>query len=320
MPVEGLAHGLLVRFEVHLSAARELQRGQQSEAAAAAGDQTRSHVDLPGAPRMLEERAAAVNVPTDSLNASGHSFKDGAMSTRPRFRPPVRPVVRARVAPGTKTAVARRRAAGAARRGVAPAAADEKGAAILAAALVLFGRYGYRRTSIDDLARETGIAKGTVYLYFATKEAIFRALCETVMTRILADAEHAARTPAPVATRLRRVLAAKFDYVHELLHGSPHAGELLDSTNRLSADLFRQADRAYLRIVVRTLDDAAARGELARGRRQLDTESAADLLVASAHGAQLDGGLPVAPRLMRRRLDDLVTVLVTALGGSASGR
>ena len=198
----------------------------------------------------------------------------------------------------------------------ADAAADDKRAAILAAALLLFGRYGYRRTSIDDLARETGIAKGTVYLYFATKEAIFRALCEQVTVRVLADADQAARTPAPLATRLRGVLAAKFDYVHALLHGSPHAGELLDSTNRLSADLFRQADRAYLRIVARTIEEAVKRGEITRGRRLLDAGAAADLLVASAHGAQSDGGAPAPPRLLRRRLDDLVNVLVTALGGA----
>lgn len=52
-------------------------------------------------------------------------------------------------------------------------AGDVKREAILAAALALFGRYGYRRTSIDDIAREAGVAKGTVYLYVESKEALF---------------------------------------------------------------------------------------------------------------------------------------------------
>ena len=227
-----------------------------------------------------------------------------------------RPSSRSRVRPRTAaTRTPARRPRG---RAVVPPSADDKRAAILTAALVLFGRYGYRRTSIDDLARETGIAKGTVYLYFSTKEEIFRALCDTVMARVLAAAARASTTPAPLAERLRRVLAAKFDYFHVLLHGSPHGGELLDSGNRLSADLFRQADRAYLRIVERTIAAAVARGELARGRARLSPAAAADLLVASAHGAESDTGETVSPRVFRRRLDDLVTVLVAALGGDAA--
>lgn len=227
---------------------------------------------------------------------------------------PARPATRSHPRP---TAPARRAAARPAR-AAEPPATDDKRSAILAAALLLFGRYGYRRTSIDDLARETGIAKGTVYLYFATKEQIFRALCDLVMARVLAEAERAAATTAPLAERLRRVLAAKFDYFHELLHGSPHAGELLDSGNRVSADVFRQADRAYLRIVERTIAAAAARGELARARARLSAAAAADLLVASAHGAEADAGAAASPRVFRRRLDDLVTVIVVALGGDAA--
>lgn len=198
-----------------------------------------------------------------------------------------------------------------------PPAGEDKSAAILAAALVLFGRYGYRRTSIDDLARETRIAKGTVYLYFPTKEAIFRAVSASVLARVLAAADAAARTPGPIAVRLRHVLAAKFDYFHELLHASPHASELLDSTNRLGADLLRDADRAYLRIVARTIARGVTRGELRapRAGRPLRPEAAADLLIASAHGAGFDAGRPAAPSLQRRRLDDLVHLVVTAFGG-----
>jgi AcrR family transcriptional regulator len=194
--------------------------------------------------------------------------------------------------------------------------ADDKRAAILAAALVLFGRYGYRRTSIDDLAREAGIAKGTVYLYFDTKEAIFRGLCQSVMAHVLAGAETASREVAPVRQRLRRVLAAKFDYFHGLLHGSPHANELLDSSNRLSADLFRQSDRAYARLVARTITEATMRGELRAGRSRLTPSAAADLLIASAYGATSDAGQPAAPALLRRRLDALVSVVIAALGGA----
>ncbi|HEY8378430.1 MAG TPA: helix-turn-helix domain-containing protein [Nannocystis sp.] len=44
-----------------------------------------------------------------------------------------------------------------------------KRARLLDTAIALFVAHGYRKTSIDDIARAAGIAKGTVYLYFATK-------------------------------------------------------------------------------------------------------------------------------------------------------
>lgn len=50
--------------------------------------------------------------------------------------------------------------------------------AILEAAVKLFSRNGYDQTSIEELAREAGIGKGTVYSYFQTKKDIVRAFCE----------------------------------------------------------------------------------------------------------------------------------------------
>ena len=47
---------------------------------------------------------------------------------------------------------------------------------VLAAASALFARWGYDKTSVDDIARETGISKGAVYLEFPGKEELFRAV------------------------------------------------------------------------------------------------------------------------------------------------
>ena len=50
-----------------------------------------------------------------------------------------------------------------------------KEARILDSAERLFRRYGVKRTSIEDVAREAGIAKGTFYLYYSSKEELFTA-------------------------------------------------------------------------------------------------------------------------------------------------
>jgi AcrR family transcriptional regulator len=49
---------------------------------------------------------------------------------------------------------------------------------ILEAALAVFSREGFHATRVDAIAREAGLAKGTIYLYFPTKEAIVQAAVE----------------------------------------------------------------------------------------------------------------------------------------------
>jgi AcrR family transcriptional regulator len=197
------------------------------------------------------------------------------------------------------------------------AASKEKAEAILAAAQRQFGHYGYRRTAIDDIAQEAGIAKGTVYLYFKSKEEIFRALCQKLIDQVLAATEMACHTQAPIAQRLRSILAAKFDYLFELVvHGSAHARELIDAKNQLSIDLFSQADRRYLRLLSATIAAAAGRGELQLDRVGLDPDGVAELLIRSAAGNEQYGTTPPTPAVFRKRLDALVRVFVAGLGGS----
>lgn len=47
---------------------------------------------------------------------------------------------------------------------------------ILQAALGVFAEKGFARTRMEDIARQAGVTKGTIYLYFESKEAVFRAL------------------------------------------------------------------------------------------------------------------------------------------------
>src|SRR5439155_18055211 len=54
----------------------------------------------------------------------------------------------------------------------------ERGDRILDALAALIARWGYGKTTVDDIAREAGVAKGTVYLHWPTKGAMLHALIE----------------------------------------------------------------------------------------------------------------------------------------------
>src|SRR5688500_16252429 len=58
---------------------------------------------------------------------------------------------------------------------------DARPQEILNAALRVFAKKGFAAARIDDIAAEAGIAKGTVYLYFDSKEAMFKGLLREVL-------------------------------------------------------------------------------------------------------------------------------------------
>lgn len=58
---------------------------------------------------------------------------------------------------------------------------------VLSAASALFARWGFDKTSVDDIAREAGISKGAVYLEFPGKEELFRAVLYRELGRHMED-------------------------------------------------------------------------------------------------------------------------------------
>ncbi|HEV2169666.1 MAG TPA: TetR/AcrR family transcriptional regulator [Candidatus Binatus sp.] len=189
-------------------------------------------------------------------------------------------------------------------------APETKRDAILDAALKLFSQYGYRRTSIDDIAREAEIAKGTVYLSFESKEEIFCALCEFLIERSENGVKAACATTGPINERLAAALEAKFGFLFETVYRSPHAAELMDSKNRLSADLFARSGRRYMKVLREMIEQATRAGELDLSSMQIDADEVAQMLVAAAHGIE---SAATSPAQYHRRLREIVRVIVAGL-------
>ncbi|MDX2205554.1 MAG: TetR/AcrR family transcriptional regulator [Hyphomicrobiaceae bacterium] len=72
---------------------------------------------------------------------------------------------------------------------------------ILKAALAEFAAHGFEAARLDDVAKRAGVAKGTLYLYFADKTALFEELVRTAAAPVierLADLSEAPDVPAPL--------------------------------------------------------------------------------------------------------------------------
>jgi len=180
---------------------------------------------------------------------------------------------------------------------------------ILDAAMTLMGRYGYKRSSIEDIAREAEIAKGTVYLSFAGKEDIFRALCERISARCISQARAAATADTPLSDRLVAMLEAKYGTYFDIVSGSPHAAELIDSKNRLSSEIFDRAEKSFTKILKDAIDAAAQNGKLKISRNAMNSAYAADLLMAAAEGIEKTSK---SRAIFTRRIRDLAQMFAAA--------
>src|ERR1700716_2709428 len=85
-------------------------------------------------------------------------------------------------------------AAAAKRRSASP---EARRAAILAAALDEFTARGYEAARLDDVAKRAGVAKGTIYLYFADKQALFQDLVRSMVNPILGTLEKLPQVDMP---------------------------------------------------------------------------------------------------------------------------
>jgi AcrR family transcriptional regulator len=87
---------------------------------------------------------------------------------------------------------------------------DARPAEIIAAALASFADRGYAATKLEDVATAAGISKGTIYLYFPTKEDLFRAVVRQAVLPNVEAAEAEIAGHAGSSADLLRGLAQRF--------------------------------------------------------------------------------------------------------------
>lgn len=156
---------------------------------------------------------------------------------------------------------------------------DARPGELIAAAIDLFVERGFAATRLDDVAARAGVSKGTLYLYFDSKEALFQAAIReglvTVMDDVDAIIDRYDGPTAELATELllfwwRQVGSTRWGGIPKLL--------LSESRNfPETAAYYRDAViRRGHHLVARVLQRGIARGEL----RPVDVPAAVEVLFA----------------------------------------
>lgn len=181
---------------------------------------------------------------------------------------------------------------------------------LLDAAERLLARLGYQKTTMDDLAREAGLGRRTIYLHFAGKEEVMLSTIDRIVERLLDRLREVSGSGGAAADRLRTMLRLRVMFRFDSVR---HYYTSID-------DLFRDIRPAYMarrsgyfaaesEVFAALLAEGSERGELTvvdARETSLDLILATNALLPSALSTRELGGRAEVERRARRIADLLI--------------
>jgi AcrR family transcriptional regulator len=175
---------------------------------------------------------------------------------------------------------------------------DARPAEIVDAALDVFAEKGFAAAKLDEIARRAGLSKATLYLYFETKEEIFRAVARTAVTSLVQALESPAEGPdAPFTELAPRVLSRAAG----VMKGGrvPAIARMVIGESRNFPDLARiwhdDVVANVIGIVTGIIARAQRRGEVAPGDPRLHAFSLMGPMVMAMLFREVFGGVGTDP-------------------------
>ena len=165
---------------------------------------------------------------------------------------------------------------------------DPRRAAVLQAALDVFTNYGFRRTTMDDIARAAGMSRPAPYTHFRNKEAIFRTFVEMFLGAVAQNARGVLAAKTSIADGLEAFFDAAFVAPFRELMATPHGMELAGVNEQLCGDLTEEWFADLEGALRDWLDQAVADGRLRLGG--LRSAALARLLIDAVEGIKSRGG------------------------------
>lgn len=185
---------------------------------------------------------------------------------------------------------------------------EDRKEAILAAAREVFFEQGIRRATVDDIAARAEVAKGTVYLYFETKETILAHLLleglDTLGRQL--EAAYAEDKPLSAEARLRQLSAAYLNFYqlegdYFRLMMAFDRGHFQDAVNSQVYEAILHRSLRGLHWLVRAIEQGAQSGEL----RVAEPKQSAGMFWAALNGVLVLVSHPLRRELVEQEVETL---------------
>jgi AcrR family transcriptional regulator len=168
-----------------------------------------------------------------------------------------------------------------------PDVSEQRRAQIIEAATTVFARFGFSKARMDDIAEESGLSKGALYLYFKSKEEIFGGILDNffqrefkIITRLSGDKSKSARE------KMASLTEVVLDDILKMEFAMPIFFEFWSMSFRKKPvrRIFQKYMENYVKLVVPIVEEGIANGDFRQG-------NAYD--ISMAYGALIEGSMVI---------------------------
>jgi AcrR family transcriptional regulator len=141
---------------------------------------------------------------------------------------------------------------------------ESRPAELMEAALDLFAEKGYAATRLDDVAQRAGVSKGTLYLYFDSKENLFKAVVRQGLVPALVEAEKLVdEFEGPAADLFRQIVLGWWQLIGDSRLSAIPKIMIAEARNfpEIADFYYEEVIERGTRLFVRALDRGVATGE-----------------------------------------------------------
>ena len=184
---------------------------------------------------------------------------------------------------------------------------------ILAAARKLLDQRGMEAITMEEIAAVAGVAKGTLYLYFQSKDNLIQALISQVGENILRDVESSLQTPGTPAEKLIRMVSVLLEYLdRERLLFPIYARELLRGKQASREGFwthYQELEEKFVSLVTSLFAEGIAAGQFIPANPRLLTFLIRGLVRATGYYQEAEGQADAA----QEALPVILTLLSSGL-------
>ncbi len=177
----------------------------------------------------------------------------------------------------------------------------DKRARILKAAVKVFARKGFHETKVAEIARAAGVADGTIYLYFKSKEDVLISLFEEYIEKLNEKLREDLGSLPDTATKIRHVVRSQIGHIKAQRDLAEVLSVTLRQSNRFLRQFAAPKFSEYLDIIAEAIAEGQERGEV---RDDVTPRVVARALYGALDGLMLTWALGRSPasRLERAAL------------------
>ena len=121
---------------------------------------------------------------------------------------------------------------------VSTSKSDDRRASILSAAFESFSNYGFRRTSMEDIAKAAGVSRPALYQNFSSKGDIFNGMVRQFLEQACLDMQDQLAQSVGVVEKLNGLFEIALLKPHRMIESLPHGDEILGLKAEFAQDVF----------------------------------------------------------------------------------